>query len=159
MQQQQRNQGQKKKKIRIFGFFCLCHTVAHQEFPSAAGHAQPCPDLTPAPSALQGSFPGDELGAWGAPNPPRMLRLLWCGCREVGRAPQTPGAGLGGTTSSGRQGGTAGGWQPTLARGQGWPCGVMCSWILFKSVRREDSSEHWINSTFSLSLSLFLLGK
>lgn len=86
----------KKKKIRIFGFFCLCHTVAHQEFPSAAGHAQPCPDLTPAPSALQGSFPGDELGAWGAPNPPRMLRLLWCGCREVGRAPQTPGAGLGG---------------------------------------------------------------
>lgn len=52
--------------------------------------------------------------------------------------------------------------EPSLARGHQQPSGVMCSWILFKSARREDSSEHWINSTFSLSLALsffFLLGK
>lgn len=150
--------------------------MIHQEFPSPAVHAQPCPDLTPASSpgptgkVPMGTRPWGAgmsrvLGALGAPNPPGMPSLLLWGCREgVEGTPKPLGLFLGvgtgrATTFHGRQGGKVGRWEPTLARGQEWPSGVMCSWILFKSVRREDSSEHWINSTFSLSLSLFLLGK
>lgn len=165
------SRGIKAKKCRIFGFFCLCPRRIQQDFPSAAAHAQPCPDLTPAsPPGPPGKVPmgarpwgagmGRVLGALGAPNPPRTLSLLLWGCTEGWEGTQGPrGCFWGESSSHGRRGGKVGSWEPTLARGQQWPCGVMCSWILFKSGRREDSSEHWINSTFSLSLSLFLLGK
>lgn len=123
-------------RLGAYGLHCTLHQIPPGWWGCPHGGGREGMEDTPKPS-----------GKWGPPC------WFWVSC-------PTCQWGTGWvTTSWGRWGGKVGMWEPTLARGQEWPSGVMCSWILFKSVRREDSSEHWINSTFSLSLSLFLLGK
>lgn len=138
----------KAKKYRIFDFFCLCHRTIRQEFPSPAVHAQPCPDLTPAsPPGPTGKVPMGAkpsgagiswvLGALGAPNPPRMLSLLLCGCREGWEGTPKPlglvlGVSTGRATTSSARGGRESwevGAHPGTWPGMAFWCDVLLDFI------------------------------